>query len=38
MVARSLKACRRAVRDSGVELEEVRGGHGRWFDPRAACA
>ncbi|MCE6983146.1 Fe-S protein assembly chaperone HscA, partial [Pseudomonas frederiksbergensis] len=23
MVARSLKACRRAVRDSGVELEEV---------------
>src|SRR5690606_14031105 len=23
LVARSLKACRRAVRDSGVELEEV---------------
>ena len=23
MVARSLKACRRAVRDSGIELEEV---------------
>ena len=24
MVARSLKACRRAVRDSGVELEDVK--------------
>lgn len=23
MIARSLKACRRAVRDSGIELEEV---------------
>ncbi len=23
LIARSLKACRRAVRDSGVELEEV---------------
>ena len=37
MVARSLKACRRAVRDSGIELEDVhRRGHGRRFDPRTA--
>ncbi len=36
MVARSLKACRRAVRDSGIELEEVQAPWS-WSVVRPAC-